>query len=290
MLRQYVILGRFFFTDTCPHIENVNCIRLALKTHARSNANFMPRNEIADLTWAIIMDACQFFATISHEEDVAKGPNAGGVYPKSILDPMVSLSAANQPIVMRNTPAAWKAQPRPRPGVGTAGLATPLGGGTSKGGGDTGATPGTGGTGGRGGGRGGQHGGGTATGDRKRPGQGPGNPERFVKNTKMHPILTNLMKPLHDRKVEINLGQICRDSNATFETLPHTGAVKACYRWLLGYCGTTQECTRGNVHCAGDEITDDVAKAIAGKLAPGVAKAVQRHDEAMADKKPKTET
>ena len=58
------------------------------------------------------------------------------------------------------------------------------------------------------------------------------------------------MKPIHNRKIEINLGQLCRDSNQTFETLPHTGAVKACYRWLLGYCGTTTKCTRNTMPCS----------------------------------------
>ena len=130
MLKQYVVLGRYFFGNSCVHFENVNDIRMSLRVYARSNGNFMAKHEIADLAWAIVTDACQFFATISTEEDVATGPTSGGLYPKSILQPMVSLAAANHPIVMRNTPAAWKTRNQQRPGAGggIGALAGPLGG------------------------------------------------------------------------------------------------------------------------------------------------------------------
>ena len=142
--------------------------------------------------------------------------------------------------------------------------------------------------GGRGGGQGGSAGTSPAAGERKR-GAGGNNVESFIKNDKMHPKLEAVMKPMHERKIEIHLGQICKEAGITFESLPHTGPVKACYRWILGYCGSTEKCARKNTHCPGSDIPDPVAQEIADKIAPGIAKIVAKHDEAAAAKKVKTD-
>ena len=201
----------------------------------------------------------------------------GGLYPRSFLDQMVSLAAANNPIVMRNTPGVWKTTPTNRTctGTGPASYATPLGGGgTAAGKGGGGTTPG------------GRTGTGAGT-ERKRPADKGGGVAKFIKNDKMHSKLIAVMKPIHDRGIEINIGQLCRESDITFEQLPHTGTVKICYRWILGYCGENTKCNKNLAHSAGTDISDELASKIANTLAPGIAKIVTKFDEAAANKKQK---
>ena len=111
----------------------------------------------------------------------------------------------------------------------------------------------------------------------------------MIKNPDMHPTLAAVMKPIHDRGIEFNISKLCKEANIKFEELPHTGPVKACYRWILGYCGTTNECGRGLTHCPGKAIPDEAATAIANAVAPGVAKIVNQFDAEQANKKPKEE-
>ena len=253
LLRQYKYFLTELFGPKCDHLREVSLVYLSLRSMQNRVQTVMGADEWAHLTWAVIVDARQFFGTFSDEEDIA-----AGVFPQSNLGTTRSLIQAHTVMRVRDTPAQWL-PPSPR-WTPARSRAEDLGGGrasTKRPGGGSAGTAGTGGG---------------------RAGKGEGklddatNPVK--RNPGRHPLLAELMRPHEAAGLQLSMRGIC--SAAGINNIRDLGRwpdSKPCWRWLLGEC--RERCPSGMDHLGAAQVEMERAKALSAKLAPGIKKLVE---------------
>ena len=267
VLRQYKFFLSTFFGTECGHLKEVVLIYLSSRSLQNRLCETMGQKDWANLCWAIIVDARNFFGTYTDVDDLKIG-----ALPVSNLATTRSLIQAHTEVRILDTPSQWlpKLSTPKLPGIGGGG-GTPWSRAE-----ELGATPGR--------------------GKRKVPSDNGANGKnvidlttRDVVNNDMHPFIAALMKPAQDRSIPLSVAKICKACG-----LNGIGFIKkvprrnACYQWMLGQCKAT--CPSGHEHLAAVDIPDNYATALCEQLSSGIKKLVDNKEVPEPDsKKPKVE-
>ena len=273
LLRQYKFFLAELFGLKCDHLREVSLIYLSLRSMQNRVQVAMGAEEWAHLTWAVVVDARQFFGTYTDEEDIA-----AGAFPQSNLGTTRSMVQAHTVVRIRDTPSQWL--PLSPKGPPARSRAEELGGARA---------------GGKRAGGGGAAGGGAAGGgtDGGRNGKGGGkyddasNPVR--RNPDRHPLFAKLMRPHEAAGLKLGVRELC--TAAGFDSIAKLGKWpnnKPCWRWLLGEC--RERCPTASNHLSAAEVDGEQAKELCAKLAPGVKKLVAAEVERGAPPAKRTKT
>ena len=251
----------------CAHLNELALICLSLRSLQFRLGESMGQEEWAHLFWAIVVDARQFFGSLTDAEDLE-----AGALPVSNLATTRSIIQAHTVLSIRDTPAVWLPAPRapstppsralelgPSPGLNKRKTGE-RGGGGSQGGGSGGGASSGGGTDNNVGGWEGKAV--TFAEDWNQP---------DVANTSRHQTVANLMAPLEQAGIDWSVGKLCRAAKVKggVSALPVFPNRQACYRHILGKC--KKRCPTGSDHLDKNELPDTTVQELCNMLAPGVA-------------------